>query len=110
MFGCSKEPSHLDGSFLYPQHILGQKRNAAYKTYIVYGGYFTNLSQTICHSLSADFLIMSSCGCPGYHNQRTTFIQQFKPTLFIDIDVASLGDDVMNAHGLTLFQFIRNVS
>ena len=25
-------------------YILGQKRNAAYKTYIVYGGYFTNLS------------------------------------------------------------------
>ena len=21
-FGCSKEPSHLDGSFEYPQHIL----------------------------------------------------------------------------------------
>ena len=35
-------------------NILGQKRNAAYKTYILYGMSFTNLSQTICHSLSAD--------------------------------------------------------
>ena len=61
-------------------HILGQKRNAAYKTYIVYGGYFTNLSQTICHSLSADSCIMSSWGCSGYHCHRTKLIQQFKPT------------------------------
>ena len=22
-FGCSKEPSHLDGSFEYPQHMFG---------------------------------------------------------------------------------------
>ena len=29
-------------------YILGQKRNAAYKAYIVYGGSFTNLSQTMC--------------------------------------------------------------
>ena len=28
----------------------------------------------------------------------------------MDLDVASLGDDVMNAHGLTVFQFVRNVS
>ena len=28
----------------------------------------------------------------------------------MDLDVASLDDDVMNAHGLTLFQFVRNVS
>ena len=50
------------------------------KTYIVYGRYFTNLSQTICHSLSADSWIMSSCGCSGFHCHRVTFIQQFKPT------------------------------
>ena len=37
-------------------------------------------------------------------------IHQFKPTFFMDLDVVSLGDDVMNAHGLTLFQFVRNVS
>ena len=39
----------------YPKgkHILGRKRNAAYKTYIVYV-FFTNPSQTMCHSLSAD--------------------------------------------------------
>ena len=30
--------------------------------------------------------------------------------VFIDLDVESLGDDVMNAHGLTLFQFVGNVS
>ena len=29
--------------------------------------------------------------------------------VFIDLDVASLGDGVMNVHGLTLFQFVRNV-
>ena len=46
------ELSHFWLSFY--QSILGQKRNAAYKTYIAYGGSFTNLSQTICHSLSAD--------------------------------------------------------
>ena len=23
-FGCSKEPSHWDGSFEYPQHIIGK--------------------------------------------------------------------------------------
>ena len=69
---------------VYTGYILGQKRNAAYKTYILYGVYFINLSQTICHSLSADSWIMSSCGCPGYHCHRTKLIQQFKPTfLFI---------------------------
>ena len=28
-FGCSKEPSHRDGSFEYPQHMfwLGNKKN-----------------------------------------------------------------------------------
>ena len=54
---------------------------------------------------------MSSWGCTSYHCHRTKLIQQFKPTFFsIDLDVASLGDDVMNAHGLTLFQFVRNIS
>ena len=24
-FGCSKEPSHLDGSFEYPQYVLVEK-------------------------------------------------------------------------------------
>ena len=24
-FGCSKEPSHRDGSFEYPQHVLVEK-------------------------------------------------------------------------------------
>ena len=47
------------------EYILGQNRNAAYKTYIVYGGSFTNLSQTIGHSMSADSWIMSSWGCPS---------------------------------------------
>ena len=61
-------------------YILGQKRNAAYKTYIVYGVSFTNLSQTICHSLRADSWIMSSWGCPSYHCHRTKLIHQFKPT------------------------------
>ena len=28
----------------------------------------------------------------------------------MELNVASLGDDVMNVHGLTLFQFVRNVS
>ena len=28
----------------------------------------------------------------------------------MDLDVTSLGDDVMNAYGLTLFQFVSNVS
>ena len=61
-------------------YILGQKRNAAYKTYIVYGGNFTNLSQTICHSLIADSWFMSSWGFPNYHCHRTKLIDQFKPT------------------------------
>ena len=29
---------------------------------------------------------------------------------FIDIDIASLEDDVMHAHSLALFQLVRNVS
>ena len=67
----------------YSGIILGQKSNAAYKTYIVYGGYFTNLLQTICHSLSADSWNMSSCDCPGYHCHRATFIQEFKTTFLL---------------------------
>ena len=67
-------------SSYYCYYILGQKRNAAYKPYIVYGWFFTNLSQTICHSLSADSRIMSSWGCPSYHCHRTKLIHQFKPT------------------------------
>ena len=62
------------------KYILDQKRNAAYKTYILYGGSFTNLSQTICHSLSADSLSMSFWGCTSYHCHRTKLIHQFKPT------------------------------
>ena len=50
---------------VHDSYILGQKRNAAYKTYIVYGGSFTNLSQTICRSMRADSWIMSSWGCPS---------------------------------------------
>ena len=86
-------------------------------------GSFTNLSQTICHSLSADSWIMSyySCAnyhfyqknysCASYHFTKKKLIHKFKPTFFIGLDVASLGgDDVMNAHGLNLFQFVRNVS
>ena len=52
-------------SYMVNIHILGQKRNAAYKTYIAFGGNFTNLSQTICHSMSADSWIISSWGCPS---------------------------------------------
>ena len=38
-------------------------------------------------------------------------IEQFTPTVgFIDLDVASLHDDVMNVHSLALFQVVRNVS
>ena len=77
--------------------------------HIVYEGSFINLSQTICRSLSADSWIMSSCSCPSYHCHWAKWIHQFKPTVFFDLDVASLGDDVMNAHGLTLFQFVSNV-
>ena len=61
-------------------YILGQKRNAPYKTYIVYGGNFTNLSQTICHSLNADSWFMSSWGFTSYHCHRTKSIDQLKPT------------------------------
>ena len=54
---CSLTKCYL--LFIY---ILCQKGNAAYKTYIVYGGLSTNISQTICHSLIADSWIMSSWG------------------------------------------------
>ena len=66
----------------FPKYILGQKRNAAYKTYIVYGGggSFINLKQMICHSFSADSWIMSSRGCASYHCHRKKLIRQFKPT------------------------------
>ena len=57
----------------YITYILGQKRNAAYKTCIVYGGLYTHLSQTIRQRLSADSWIMSSWGCASYHCHRTKF-------------------------------------
>ena len=84
--GCRglSESTHLKMSHCRKSHvaahILGQKINAACKTYIVYGGSFTHLSQTICHSLRADSWIMSSWGCPSYHCHRTKLIHQFKPT------------------------------
>ena len=72
-------------------------------------GAFINLSQTMCHSLRADSWIMSSWRCRSYHCHRTKLIHQFKPMFFIDLNVASLGDGVMNAHCLTLIQFVRNI-
>ena len=92
-------------------YILGQKRNAAYKTYILYAVSFTNLSQTICHRTSTDTWVIGPSGCPSNHCHRTKLIEQLTPTYgFIDLYVASLLDDVMNAHGLALFEFVRNVS
>ena len=38
------------------------------------------------------------------------FDSSVKTYVFIDLNVTSLGDDVTNAHGLTPFQFVRNVS
>ena len=80
-------------------HILGQKRNAAYKTYIIYGRFFTILSQTIRHSLSADSRIMSSWGCPSYHCHRAKLIQQFKPTFW----------SILTSRHLTMTSWMRTV-
>ena len=66
-------------TFISMINILGQKRNAAYKTYIVYGG-LSPISRKRFVSLGADSWIMSSWGCPSYHRHRTKLIQQFKPT------------------------------
>ena len=85
-------------------YILGQKRNAAYKTYI-YGG-ISLISQKRC----VDFWIMSSWDCPSYHCHRTKLIHQFKPTSLSILTSQPLGDGVLNTHGLTLFQFVRNVT
>ena len=63
----------------------------------------------ICHSLRADFWIMSSWGCPSCHFHRTGMVE-LRPLCFIDLYVASLHGDIMNAHGPTLSQFVRNVS
>ena len=84
--------------------ILGQKRNAAYKTYIVYGGSFTNLSQTICHSLSADSWIIRYWGCPSYH----CHLHLFKPTFLSILTSLHLRNEfnfwkvhgIMNTSGL----------
>ena len=63
-------------------YILGQKRNAAYKTYIVYGG-LSSISRKRCITfLSADSWIMSSWGWPSYHCHRTKLIYQFEPTFW----------------------------
>ena len=35
---------------------------------------------------------------------------ELRPLCFIDLYVASLHGDIMNAHGPTLSQFVRNVS
>ena len=81
-YSCSslRFNGHINQKVLENVNILGQKGNAAYKACIVYGGSFTNLVQTICHSLSADSWIMNSWGCPGYHCHWTKLICQFKST------------------------------
>ena len=47
----------------------------------VYGGSFTNISQTICHSLSADSWVIGPWGCPSFHFHRTKLIEQLRPTV-----------------------------
>ena len=62
-------------------HILGQKVTPHITHTSVYGGSFTNLSRTICHSLSADSWVMGPWGCPSYHCHRTESIEKFTPTV-----------------------------
>ena len=60
--------------FQFLLDIYKAKRNAAY-------GSFTNLSQMICHSLSADSWILSLWDCPSCHCHRTKMIGQLRPTV-----------------------------
>ena len=83
-------------------NILGQKRNAVYKIY-KYGPY-TNLSQTICHNLSADSRIMSSWVCPSRHCYWTKLIEHMIHTV-----VSISTSRHLNVHGL-MSQFVGNDS
>ena len=91
---CARQ---LDYMTTRPPHILGKKkkkRNAAYKPYIVYiWGSFTSLSQTICHSLSADSWVIGPTGCPSYHCHRTKLIEQYTPTVLSILTSGHLGDN-----------------
>ena len=48
-FRCSKEPSHLDSSFEYPQHMIWliNKKNKIYLHTFIWGPVFINAST--CH-------------------------------------------------------------
>ena len=54
-FGCSKEPSHQDGSFEYPQHMfwLRNKKNNFYLRTLIWGPEFSYLLILLIAAASA---------------------------------------------------------
>ena len=88
--------------------ILGQKRNAAYKTYIVYG----DLSPISRKRFVSVWALIIGLWVPGvvlaiifternwFSSLNLRFYRSWRRVVY----------DVMNAHGLTLFQIVRNVS
>ena len=99
MYGSYDETSNFS-------YILGQKRNAKYKTYIVYGG----LSSISRKRFVTVYALILGLWVPGIVLAIIVTGRNTITYVFIDLDVALLGDEVMNAHGLTLFQFVKNVS
>ena len=61
-FGCSKEPSHRDGSFEYPQHMFwlkNKKNNFPLRTRI-WGPDFINFLSSVNLLLQLDYLFFAS--------------------------------------------------
>ena len=60
-FGCSKEPSHLDGSFEYPQHIfwLRNKKIVFCYAFFTKGLYIGLLLIIFCTGITVNLKIKS---------------------------------------------------
>ena len=72
-------------------------------------GSFTNLSQTIPHSLSADSWLMRFWGCPSCHLPEEIICTD-ETSGCIDLDIASLHEYVMDVGVLTMSKSVGNDS
>ena len=59
-FGCSKEPSHRDGSFEYPQHMFWLRKKIQLRT-IIWGP-----GQDFCRLLSHPLMFLDILYCKQY--------------------------------------------
>ena len=89
------------GGLLALNHILSQINISAMYEYLGTSGSYTNLLQT--RSWSADSRIMSSWSCPSSHRLPDEIDCADAMSECIDLDVALLHGDVLDADGMTLF-------